>query len=377
MPEIARLNPPSSRLRSIDILRGAIMVLMAIDHVRVYSGIPAGGHTAGIFFTRWITHFCVSGFVFFAGTGAYLYGQKLKDRKNLSRFLLLRGLLLVLLELTIIRFFWTFNLDFKNFMLAGVIWMLGWCMVLLSGIIFLPFRVIWTGGLLLIIFQKIFGHTASSWRWWQFLYPNGEEGLSWINVLYVIVPWIGVMMAGYGFGNIMRLETTRRNRICRQIGLTAIALFLVAGCWLAYTSAHQNDMPFLFRLLNQQKYPPSQLFLLMTLGPLIALVPFAEKARGWLANALLIFGRVPLFYYLLHILLIHCSALLVNTIRTGYSLQDKYATAPFTGLPENQRWGLALLYLVFILVELILFIICRWYSKYKAQHTNQKWLKYL
>src|SRR5579863_6828788 len=120
-------HKPAPRIQSIDIVRGAAMVLMAIDHVRVYSGIPAGGADPGIFFTRWVTHFCVSGFVFLAGTSAYLYGEKLGNKATLSRYLLTRGLLLVFLELTLIRFFWTFNLDFSSFMLAGVIWMLGWC----------------------------------------------------------------------------------------------------------------------------------------------------------------------------------------------------------------------------------------------------------
>src|ERR1700753_3322209 len=132
----------NKRLPSLDILRGIIMVLMAIDHVRVSSGIPAGGPHPAIFFTRWITHFCVPGFVFFAGTSAFLYGSKTGDKGALSRFLLARGLLLVILELTVIRFFWTFNLDIGQFALAGVIWMLGWCMILLAAWVRLPVRVV-------------------------------------------------------------------------------------------------------------------------------------------------------------------------------------------------------------------------------------------
>src|ERR1700741_3759948 len=122
----------SARIQSVDVVRGIVMVLMAIDHVRVYSGMPAGGPEAGIFFTRWITHFCAPAFVFFAGTGAFLHAQKLNDKAALSKFLVTRGLLLVLLELTLIRFCWTFNIDYAAFTLAGVIWMLGWCMVLLA-----------------------------------------------------------------------------------------------------------------------------------------------------------------------------------------------------------------------------------------------------
>lgn len=125
----------TARFRSLDILRGAVMVLMAIDHVRVYSGMPAGGTTAGIFFTRWITHFCAPAFVFLAGAGAFFYGRKTDSKPRLAQYLVTRGLFLVLLELTLIRLGWTFNLDFGRFMLAGVIWMLGWCMVLLAACI--------------------------------------------------------------------------------------------------------------------------------------------------------------------------------------------------------------------------------------------------
>ena len=135
-PTASEIGPIAShRLRSLDIIRGAVMILMAIDHVRVYSGIPAGGPTAGVFFTRWVTHFCAPAFVFFAGTAAFLHGRKIADTGTLSRYLVIRGLLLVLLELTVIRFSWTFNVDYSQFVLAGVIWMLGWCMVLLAALV--------------------------------------------------------------------------------------------------------------------------------------------------------------------------------------------------------------------------------------------------
>jgi uncharacterized membrane protein len=351
------------------------MVLMAIDHVRVYAGMPAGGPDPAIFFTRWVTHFCVSGFVFFAGTSAFLYGQQLHDRKKLSRYLLTRGLLLVFLELTLIRFCWTFNLDFKSFMLAGVIWMLGWCLVLLAAVIWLPFRAIWITGLVMIAVQQVFHLVPASWSWWHFLYPNSGEGPGWIHVLYVLVPWIGVMLAGYGFGKLLTFEPARRNKLCKQIGLSAIAGFLITGSVVAYVN--KGDMPFVFRLLAQQKYPPSQLFLLMTLGPLIALVPFAEKAKGWLAGILTTFGRVPFFYYILHILLIHLLALGLNTVLYGNPNQEWYMTAPFVGVPEDKRWGLPLLYLIFIIAELILYLACRAYGQYKSKHPKQRWLKYL
>ncbi|HEY9194783.1 MAG TPA: heparan-alpha-glucosaminide N-acetyltransferase domain-containing protein, partial [Mucilaginibacter sp.] len=181
------------RIQSVDVLRGAVMVLMAIDHVRVYSGMPSGGTEPGIFFTRWITHFCVPAFVFLAGTSAFLYGQKINDRSALSRFLLTRGLLLVVLELTLIRFCWTFNLNYAQFTLAGVIWMLGWCMILLSVVVKLPVRVIWIAGLVMMFLQQIFGllpHILpQAWRYhfawfWEFIYSSGFEGPPGISILY-------------------------------------------------------------------------------------------------------------------------------------------------------------------------------------------------
>jgi len=215
---------PSARIQSIDILRGAVMVLMAIDHVRVFSGIPAGGTAPGIFFTRWITHFCAPAFAFLAGTAAFLYGKKFASQHALARYLVTRGLLLVLLELTVIRFAWTFNFNYGQFTLAGVIWMLGWCMVVLAGLVRLPPKAVGAIGLGIIFFQQIFrfpphllpASVQKSIGWiWEFVYPAGLENRSGIGILYVLVPWIGVMAAGYGFGTIFRLETEeRRNCAC-------------------------------------------------------------------------------------------------------------------------------------------------------------------
>jgi uncharacterized membrane protein len=374
------------RVRAIDILRGAIMVLMAIDHVRVYSGMPAGGTEPGIFFTRWVTNFSAPGFAFFAGTGAFLYGEKLKNKNLLSRYLLIRGLLLVVLELTLIRFVWMFNFNYSAFMLAGVIWMLGWCMVIMAAFVRMNAVLVGITGLAIISFQQIFHYVpkifpASAQQTvgeiWAFFYPSGFEQQH-ISILYVLIPWIGVMASGYGFGKIILMPPDKRKKICLTIGLSAIVIFLIAGSiFILSQPAPANAAPFILRLLNQQKYPASQLFLLMTLGPLIALIPFAEKAKGWVANALSLFGKVPFFFYLSHILLIHISALVINFIREGSIHQDWYNTAPFTWIPEESRWGLPLLYLVFIIDLALLYFLCRWYADYKFRHPEKKWLKYI
>jgi uncharacterized membrane protein len=380
------------RLASIDIVRGAVMVLMAIDHVRVYSGVPAGGPTLGVFLTRWVTHFCAPAFVFLAGTSAFLYGVSLAGRSSgapgsiaaLSRYLATRGLLLVLLELTVIRASWTFNVDYSQFILAGVIWMLGWCMVLLAGMVWLPTRAIGALGLMVIVFQDAFGALGNSmpasWHQiWEFIYPVGaevklgEHGPS-VTVLYTIVPWIGVMAAGYAFGAIMLREAAERRRLCLRIGLSATLLFvLAAGLHVWMSSAPPSA---LVRFLNQRKYPASQLFLLMTLGPTIALLPLAERARGWLGEMLRTFGRVPMFYYLLHIPVIHALALLVWLVRDGSAGAARFATAPYVSIPEGQRWGLALLYLVFAISIAALYGPCRWFARLKAEGRHG-WLRYV
>ena len=225
----------TSRVSSIDLIRGVVMILMAIDHVRVYSGVPAGGPTLGIFFTRWVTHFCAPGFVFFAGTAAFLQGRKIA-RPDLARYLVTRGLMLVALELTLIRASWTFNVDYSQFLLAGVIWMLGWCMILLAAFIYLPVRAIGAVGLLIILAQNAFAGVGgllpqSLHPLWEFVYPVGSEvrlGQSGpaVTVLYTIVPWIGVLCAGYAFGSVMSESDDERRRWCIRIGVTATILFL-------------------------------------------------------------------------------------------------------------------------------------------------------
>ena len=379
------VGAPLQRIASIDLVRGAIMVLMAIDHVRVYSGVPAGGPTPGVFFTRWVTHFCAPGFVFFAGTSAFLLGRRL-GRAELSRYLITRGLLLVLLELTVLKASWTFNLDYSHFLLAGVIWMLGWCMVLLSVMIRLPLAAVGVIGLLIIVAQGAFAGVGgllppSLHPMWEFIYPLGGEvhlgqnGPA-VTVLYTIVPWIGVMGAGYAFGSVLVRSDEERWRWCTRIGVVATVLFLIlAGAGVAQGGG-PNAPPAYIRFLNQRKYPASVPFLLMTLGPMIAVLPFTERARGWFANVMATFGRVPMFYYLLHIPLIHAVSLLVWLMRDGAFHQERFVTAPYVSMPPEQRWSLALLYVVWAIVIAILYPLCRWYAHDKALRPRG-WMRYI
>lgn len=385
-PTAAPAAPGGGRLRSVDIVRGLACVLMAIDHVRVYSGIPAGGPTPGVFFTRWVTHFVAPAFALYAGTGAFFLGRKLGDPSRLARFLVSRGLLLVVLEITVIRFFWTFGVDYSTFVLAGVIWMLGWCMVLLAAFVRLPAaRVGWIG-VGIVLCQQVLAFVPRAipeaarvpFGWfWEFIYASGNDQLPGVSVLYVIVPWIGVMMAGYGLGTILLWDDRRRRRALYRIGLGFVAVFLAVAVPLALARGGAEAPPFFVRVLNQQKYPASQLFLLMTLGPMIALMPWAERARGFVADALDMFGRVPMFYYLLHIPAIHLAAVIVMRLRGAAGYADWFSTAPYTGVPEEQRWRLGLLYAVYLVVlVVVLYPACRWYARYKATHRH-RWLTYV
>ena len=380
----ASMESASSRLRSIDIVRGLVCALMAIDHVRVYAAVPAGGPDPAVFFTRWVTHFVAPAFCFFAGTGAFFLGRKLGDTRALARFLVSRGLLLVLLELTLIRFFWTFNFDYRNYVLAGVIWMLGWCMALLALFVRFTPRTVGIVGVSIVSLQQLFllppRALPAIAPFWAFLYPSNAAPAFGIAVLYVLVPWIGVMAAGYGFGLIMQKEPAERRRLCLRIGLSATGVFLVVSTLLAALGTHGDDAPpMLMRMLNQQKYPASQLFLLMTLGPAIALLPWAERTRGWFASVMETFGRVPMFYYLLHIPVIHIAAMVVSAIRTGGvvpQLVGNYPLAP-PQMPDGYRWSLPLLYFVWaIVVFAVLYPSCRWYAAVKKRRPGG-WLQYL
>jgi uncharacterized membrane protein len=376
------------RIASVDIVRGVVMVLMAIDHVRVYSGVPAGGPTMGVFFTRWVTHFCAPVFVFLAGTSAFLYGHTVGEKSVVARYLLTRGAMLIVLELTVIRFSWTFNLDYSSFLLAGVIWMLGWCMILLAALIWLPVWAIGAFGLVVMaaqdVLQQVPGALPAAWGpIWEFIYPSGNDGPTLgangpqVTVLYSIVPWVGVMAAGYAFGAIVSRDAAARRRLCLRIGLSATALFVVLAALSTYTSpAPDNAPPFLIRMLNQRKYPASQLYLLMTLGPAIALMAFVDEARGRIAGFFETFGRVPMFYYLLHIPLIHAAALLAWLMRDGSVDTSRFATAPYVQVPPNARWSLLLLYVVFAIVVAILYVPCRWFAGVKRRRQDA-WLRFL
>jgi uncharacterized membrane protein len=358
------------------------MVLMAIDHVRVYSGLPPGGPTPGIFFTRWITHFCAPAFIFLAGTSAYLYGRR---HAELPSFLLKRGLWLILLELTVIRVAWTFNVDFEHYLLAGVIWVIGWCMILMAGLVRLRLPAVATIGIATIALHKavlpaLLPHMPVPLR--SILYTAFlDPPIGPLMVLYSIIPWIGVMAAGYAFGNVLTLEPGRRHRICYAVGVGALVLFLVLRSTNFYGDpvpwTANIEMPVLLSFLNTTKYPASFSFLLMTLGPTIALMPLLDRARGRVARWITVFGRVPFFYYVLHIPLIHALALVVSWIREGAVNPWLFANHPMGSppAPEGYTWSLGLLYGIWAVSIVLLYFPCRWFAQLKTRRKDP-WLSY-
>jgi len=390
---------PAARVASVDLARGAVMVLMAIDHVRVFAGVPAGGPEPAIFLTRWITHFCAPVFFFLAGASAFFYGRRHDD---LPRFLATRGLWLVLLELTFCRLAWTFNLDFAGYQMAGVLWALGWSMVALALLVRLPMAAVAAVGLALV-----FGHNLMDARMdalvaglggdlraalWKIAYVGffagpielGPDGPRLV-VLYSLVPWIGVMASGYAFGRLLLLEPRRRDRLCLALGLGATALFVALRLSGLYgdprpwqPGAGEGAVASLLSFLNTSKYPASLQFLLMTLGPAVALLPALERTRGALARWMTVFGRVPFFFYLLHIPLIHLVALAVSALRGGTVDPWLFANHPLGAPPppDGYAWGLPLLYLVWALVVAALYVPCRWFAGVKARHRD-RWLSYL
>jgi uncharacterized membrane protein len=392
-----------SRVASIDLTRGAVMIVMAIDHVRVFSGVPAGGPTAGVFFTRWITHFCAPAFIFLAGTSIFLYARKHAD---VSRYLLIRGAWLIFLELTFLRLAWTFNFDFMHYEMAGVIWVIGCCMILMAGLVKLPLRVVGTFGVVIIAAHNLMDSHMGALLdsldqnrfsgLWKIFYVGffagpvrfGPDGPNLI-VLYSIIPWIGVMAAGYAFGKIVVLESAQRKRLCLTIGLSAIGLFLVLRGfnlygdprpWHVATQGRNGflPMPPLFSFLNATKYPASLSFLLMTLGPSITLMSLIEGLAGGIARRISLFGRVPFFYYMLHIPLIHALALVVSKIRLGFVSPWLFTNHPMGNPepPEGYVWSLPLLYLIWAIAIVLLYFVCRWFAAVKTRRSDW-WLQYL
>ena len=380
--------PARPRLDSVDVVRGVVMIVMALDHARDYfSNVHANFFSAAeivklpasIFFTRWVTHFCAPVFVFLAGTGAWFGGRR-RSTRELSWFLVTRGLWLVVLELTVVHFAWTFDVRI-NQAFVQVIWVIGVSMVVLAALVFLPTWVVGGFGVAMIAAHNAFdgvkpealGSSAALWE--VFHVPgvvNSIPGWS-VFVAYPLIPWIGVMAAGYAFGALYDLAPERRVKTLRRLGIAGLAVFAVLrlsnlyGDPLPWTFQPQHGIHTVMSFLNCEKYPPSLLFLLMTLAPAILALSFLDgRTASGLLKPVVVYGRVPLFYYVLHLLLLHAAA-------GAYAL-GKYGSKALQidplALPADYGVSLPAVYAIWLGAVAALYPACAWYARLKARSRN-------
>jgi uncharacterized membrane protein len=389
----ADATPPGHfRLESVDVLRGVIMILMALDHTRDFLGNTSIGPTnldqatVSLFFTRWITHFCAPVFFLLTGTGAYLSLRR-KSRRQLSRFLFTRGLWLIFLELTIFRCLgFQFNFDY-HMTILNVLWALGWAMIVLSVLVYLPVALITALGLVLIAGHNLLDSVQSSNPIWTILHsPNFilQSPQHSVFIAYVLIPWVGVTAVGFGLGQIYSWASQRRRAFLWRAGLGAVAAFVILRGVNVYGDplrwSRQKSAAFtVISFLNTNKYPPSLLFLLMTLGPALLLLWAVDGRTPRFLRPALIFGKVPMFYYLLHIPLIHLIAVAVCYARYGHVhwMFESPNVMQFPVTPPP-GWGLSLpiVYLLWASVVIALFPLCRWFAGVK-QRRSDAWLSYL
>ena len=387
---------PRVRVESIDVLRGIVMIVMALDHVRDYLGTAdsptniAQASTA-LFFTRWITHLCAPTFFLLTGTGAYL-ARRRRTTGELSRFLLTRGVWLIVLELTAFRCFgFQFNVDYRFTMLV-ILWALGWAMIALAAFVHLPAAAVAAFGVAMVATHNLLdpvrpASLGALAPLWTILHAQGVVSSNPSHVVFVaypIVPWIGVTAAGYGLGRMYEWPAARRRTFLLRLGI-ALTLAFVA---LRFANVYGDPVPWTLQgsaartalsFLNATKYPPSLLFLLMTLGPALLMLRALDRGTPRALAPALTFGRVPLFYFLLHLPLIHLLAVIVCAIRyheVHWMFEsptlDRY---PFTR-PPGWGYSLPIVYLLWIAVVIALYPLCRWFADLK-QRRSDAWLSYL
>ena len=380
-----------ARIESVDVVRGVIMILMALDHVREFFGVPGANPTnlatttVALFFTRWVTHFCAPVFFLLTGTGACLALRK-KSKPELSLFLFTRGLWLIFLELVVTRGFgWQFNFDYHVTMLV-VLWALGWAMIVLSALVYLPASVVTAIGVVMIATHNLLDNVQSMNPLWSVLHVPGfivNNPQHVVGVAYPLIPWVGVTASGYGLGQIYTWPSERRKAFLLPLGIGLIAAFFILRGINLYGepvrwAAQKSAVFTLLSFLNTTKYPPSLLFLLMTLGPATIFLWAVDLGTPpWLRPAL-VFGKVPMFYYLLHIPLIHLLAIAVCYARYGqvHWMFESRGPGQFPVTPPP-GWGYSLpvVYLVWVVVVLALYPLCRWFAGVR-QRRSDAWVSY-
>lgn len=387
----------SKRIESIDLLRGIVMIIMALDHTRdffhreAFTGDPLNPETttAALYFTRWITHFCAPAFVFLSGVSAWLQSKR-KTKKELSWFLITRGLWLLLIEITVMTFGVLGDIYFSTIVLA-TIWSIGISMVLLGLLIWLPFRAILIIGLLIV-----FGHNLLDFAeaerngavpvWWNFLHRPAflQLGSNFtLGIMYPFLPWTGLMILGYCFGKLFsNTETERRNKLLLWMGVAALVLFVV----LRWINVYGDSQPWttqktglqtFFSFMNVQKYPPSLQFMCATIGGALIFLSFVKNTSGRFAQFAIVFGRVPLFYYIVHFYVLHLISIMLFFSRGHSVAEGMNVPIPFKFIIPGEGYSLWIVYVVWLSVVMALYPLCKWYDRYKTNHKEKKWLSYL
>lgn len=388
------------RIKSIDTVRGLIMVIMALDHVRDFFHISAftadpldPAATSGVlFFTRWITHFCAPSFMLLSGISAYLSGQN-KTAVNTSSFLIKRGFWLIFVEVVFMTFAFSFDITYKTIFLA-VLWALGTSMISLGLLVrFLSPKAILVVGLVLIFghnlldYVKVAPNSLSDILLSIFLtgagkfYPRGDGGT--FAFLYVILPWAGIMMSGYGLGTIFKrsFPVDQRRKILVVTGVALTLLFIALRLFNVYGdpapwSAQKEGFRTFLSFMNVSKYPPSLMFTLMTQGPLLLALAFAENAANGVAGFFTVYGKVPFFFFMLHFYVIHLLTM-IAVLTSGYTWQQATDDKLFFKFrPFDFGYGLGWVYLIWILIVLALYLPCRWFGEYRTRE-RKWWLSYL
>ncbi|MBA2459125.1 MAG: DUF1624 domain-containing protein [Gemmatimonadales bacterium] len=378
----------AARLDSVDLVRGLVMVIMVLDHVRAYftevrfDPTDVTQTTLPLFLTRWVTHICAPTFIFLAGASAWIAGTR-RTRGELARLLLSRGLWLLLLEFTVITFGWYFNLRMEYGLIAQVIWVIGASMIVLAGLIYLPRAAIAAIGLALVLGHNLFDAIAperlGAWApLWRMLHVPGPVEAAPVLLLYPLVPWVGVMALGYLMGPVVFSRMPGASRRLALLGVALIAAFVVLRALNGYGDPRPRIVDgevlvLAMSFVNLTKYPPSLLFLLMTLGPALIALALAHRVRGPAARFLVVFGRVPFLFYVTHIYLVHALAVFAAT-RQGLP-PTSMLIAPVR-LPDGYGFGLPVIYLVWIGVVLLLYPLCARYARVK-ERSRTWWLSYL
>lgn len=397
------LQKRSYRIESIDLLRGLVMIIMALDHTRDFFHQPAmvddplnmATTTPILFFTRWITHFCAPVFVFLAGTSAFFQSSR-KSKAELSKFLITRGLWLILIEIVVVNLAVTFDPTYQMIGLQ-TIWAIGISMVLLGLAIWMPFTAILTIGLLIV-----FGHNGLDFYEKQFppnhtynifysllhrpgIYPLGG-GIS-LLILYPFLSWTGLMMLGYCFGKLFtKYEGAERRKILTRLGLGVILFFIALRATNIYGDAQhwsqqKNGLFTVLSFINTVKYPPSLLYMCMTIGPAILFVAWWGNVKNTVTKFITVYGKVPFFYYIIHFTWIHVLSTIAffargHSFYEGTHIHVQGPLPPFNFLLPGEGYDLFIVYIVWFFVFISLYPLCKWFSEYKQTH-KQWWLSYL